>query len=279
MIQTSKIAFIGGGNMTRAIVGGLIAEMSEATRPAVVIAEPDSAKADALAADFGVQVTADNHQAVDGAGIVVMAVKPQVMQTVAQELASSITAEQLLVSIAAGIPGAVFSSWFAGHEQWVRAMPNTPALVNSGATGLFAPDCVSSEQRNDVESLLRSVGLAQWFADEGMLDAVTAVSGSGPAYVFYLMEAMMAEARALGLNDADARVFTLETVYGAAKLALSAADDPATLRARVSSPGGTTEQAIATLDQRGVSDAVRAAMQAAFKRSQELAEQAGQNKT
>jgi len=274
MIRANKIAFIGGGNMTRAIVGGLMAEMPADLRPEVVVAEPNQQAALALETDLGVTVVADNHQAITGAGIVVMAVKPQIMREVAEDLAGSIQPEQLLVSIAAGIPGSAFSRWLNQHKNWVRAMPNTPSLVNSGATGLYAPANVSEQDKNDVEALLRSVGLTQWFDDENLLDVVTAVSGSGPAYVFYLMEAMMAKATALGMDEADARVFTLETVYGAAKLALGSSDDPAILRARVSSPGGTTEKAIATLDQAEVAKAVGQAMQAAYERSRALAKQA-----
>ncbi|QGT79160.1 pyrroline-5-carboxylate reductase [Guyparkeria halophila] len=270
-MNASRIAFIGGGNMAAALIGGMLKDAPADARPSIVVAEPDADRRRGLADQLGVEVTEDNHAAIDGAQLVVLAVKPQVMQAVAEDLAPHLAAGQLVVSIAAGIPVAALARWLNGHAAIVRAMPNTPSMVGCGATGLFAAEAVSREQHSDAESLMRAVGVVQWLDDESQIDEVTALSGSGPAYVFYLMESMQAAAEGMGMAPDVARLLTLETVFGAAKLALAADDSPAELRRRVSSPGGTTERAIAALDEAGVRDAFARAIRASRDRSRELA--------
>lgn len=267
MNDKPQIAFIGGGNMARALVGGLIRNDHPAER--LCIADPH-AEARAQLEGLGVCTLADNLQAIELAQIVVLAVKPQVLGPVARELAPALRPDQLVISIAAGVRVATLRRWLSGHERIVRAMPNTPALVQAGATGLFAPDEVSSAERALAESILRAVGATVWVTQEGLIDAVTALSGSGPAYVFLVMEAMQAAAEQLGLDAATARFLTLETVLGAARLALESQDDPAVLRARVTSPGGTTERGIAALEAAGLRQAFADALKAAFERADEL---------
>ena len=270
-MNASRIAFIGGGNMAAALIGGMVKDAPEGARPSIVVADPNEDRRQSLRDQLGVEVTGDNHAAIDGAQLVVLAVKPQVMQSVAEELAPSLAAGQLVVSIAAGIPVAALQRWLGGHAAVVRAMPNTPSMVGCGATGLFAAEAVSREQQSDAESLMRAVGVVQWLDDEAQIDEVTALSGSGPAYAFYLMESMQAAAEELGMAPEVARLLTLETVYGAAKLALAADEPPAELRRRVSSPGGTTERAIAQLEESGVREAFARAIRASRDRSRELA--------
>ncbi|MFW5954501.1 MAG: pyrroline-5-carboxylate reductase [Guyparkeria sp.] len=275
-MNASRIAFIGGGNMAAALIGGMLQNAPADARPSIVVSEPDEERRQGLAERLDVETTADNAMALAGAQLVVLAVKPQKMRAVAEELASNVAPGQLVVSIAAGIPVAALQGWLGGHQAVVRAMPNTPSMVGCGATGLFAAGAVSDEQRSDAESLMRAVGVVQWLDEESQIDEVTALSGSGPAYVFYLMESMQAAAEDLGMAPAVARLLTLETVYGAAKLALAADESPAELRRRVSSPGGTTERAIRELDDSGVREAFGRAVRASRDRSRELAAQVGE---
>lgn len=276
-MNASRIAFIGGGNMAAALIGGMLKDAREGARPSIVVADPDLDRRQALVDQLAVEATDDNHVAISDAQLVVLAVKPQVMQSVAADLAPQLVADQLVVSIAAGIPVAALQRWLGGHAAVVRAMPNTPSMVGCGATGLFAVKAVSREQRSDAESLMRAVGVVQWVDTESQIDEITALSGSGPAYVFYLMESMQAAAEELGMAPEVARLLTLETVYGAAKLALTASEPPAELRRRVSSPGGTTERAIAELDASGVREAFVRAVRASRDRSRELAAAVGEN--
>ncbi len=250
-MNASRIAFIGGGNMAAALIGGMLKDSPADARPSIVVADPDADRRRGLAERLDVEVTEDNHAAIDGAQLVVLAVKPQVMQDVAADLAPHLAAGQLVVSIAAGIPVAALARWLDGHAAIVRAMPNTPSMI-------------------------RAVGGVQWVDDESQSDEVTALSGSGPAYVFYLMESMQAAAEEMGMAPEVARLLTLETVFGAAKLALAADDSPAELRRRVSSPGGTTERAIAALDEAGVREAFARAIRASRDRSRELAADVGE---
>lgn len=274
-MNASRIAFIGGGNMAAALIGGMLKDAPADVRPSIVVADPDAERRRALGEQLGVETAEDNHAAIDGAQLVVLAVKPQVMQRVAEDLAPYLAPGQLVVSIAAGIPVAALARWLDGHAALVRAMPNTPSMVGCGATGLFAAEAVSREQHSDAESLMRAVGVVQWLDTESQIDEVTALSGSGPAYVFYLMESMQAAAEEMGMAPDVARLLTLETVFGAAKLALAADDSPADLRRRVSSPGGTTERAIAALDESGVREAFARAIRASRDRSRELAADVG----
>jgi pyrroline-5-carboxylate reductase len=273
MIETT-LAFIGGGNMTGSLVGGLIADGWEPAR--IHVADPDPQQTERLARRFSVVTTADNQAAVNHADAVVLAVKPQVIRTIAGELAPLIGQRRpLIVSIAAGIRETSLRDWLGKDTAIVRAMPNTPALVQSGATALYANPAVSEQQRNLAESILRAVGLVIWVDDEAMMDTVTALSGSGPAYFFLLMEALTSAGSRMGLPEDTARLLTLQTAFGAAKMALESADDAAQLRRRVTSPGGTTERAIGDFRKNNFEGIVLQAMQAAAERSRELATEFG----
>ncbi len=256
--------------MATSLIGGLIADGCAAQN--IWVSDPDADKLAELAARFLVNITHSNQQAVGQAQVVIFAVKPQVLRVVAQELAASVQQNKpLVISIAAGIREPNISAWLGGTAAVVRAMPNTPALVQSGATALYANALVSSAQRNLAESILRAVGLVLWLDDEAQMDAVTALSGSGPAYFFLVMEVMENAAVKLGLTHDDARLLTLQTAFGAAKMALESAEHSATLRARVTSPGGTTEQAVKVLLEGGIQGMFDTALRAAHARSEELA--------
>lgn len=263
------IAFIGGGNMARSLVGGLVARGVPAS--SIRVAEPVEALRASLHADFGVGGFADAAEAVDGAAIWVFAVKPQVMRDVCEALAPlARTAKPLAVSIAAGITSAQLERWLGGGVAVVRAMPNTPALLGAGVTGLFANGRVDAAGREVSEALLSSAGRTVWIEDEATMDAVTAVSGSGPAYVFLLAEAMQAAAEAEGLPADAARVLTLQTILGAARMLTEGDAPPAELRRRVTSPGGTTQAAIETFEAGGFRALVAQAIHAATERGRQL---------
>ncbi|MDD2892874.1 MAG: pyrroline-5-carboxylate reductase [Halothiobacillaceae bacterium] len=266
--MNSFISFIGGGNMARALASGLLRNAHPAER--LCISDPNTETREHFSAS-GVCVLSDNTQALKQADIIVLAVKPQALATVAHDLAASLRPEQLVISIAAGVRIDTLRRWLGGHSRIVRAMPNTPALVQAGATGLYAPDHVSADERALAESLLRAVGVCVWVESEALLDSVTALSGSGPAYAFLVMEAMQAAGEKLGLDSATARLLTLETIFGAARLALESNEEPSVLRARVTSPGGTTERGIAALEQAGLVAAFEHALEAARSRAEELA--------
>ncbi len=272
-MQEQTIAFIGGGNMARSLIGGLIASDFPAGR--IVVSDIDERQLESLAERFDVQTLVDNHEAVRRADVVVLAVKPQVLKGVAEQLAPEITADKLVVSIAAGVRLSDLASWLDGHGATVRAMPNTPSLVGSGVTGLLAAEGVSEEQRSTAESILRAVGATLWLEQESQMDALTAVSGSGPAYFFLVMEALEEAAMEQGLDAAAARLLVLETAFGAAKMALEVDEEPAELRARVTSPGGTTERGLAALEDAGLREAFGRAVEAARHRSAELADLLG----
>ncbi len=270
------IAFMGGGNMARSLIGGLITGGHPAD--CIRVADPDAGQREFLRSHFGVQTGADNLELAARAKVIVLAVKPQILQTVAQQLAAVIQSSQpLLISIAAGVREPDVRRWLGGGPlAVVRAMPNTPALVGSAASALFANEFVSEHQRQQAESLLRAVGVTVWVKDESLLDAVTALSGSGPAYFFLLMEALEQVGVRLGLNADTARLLTLQTAFGAAKMALESAESPATLRARVTSPGGTTERALAVLQEGGLEPLVAQALEAACQRAGELGDLLGE---
>ena len=274
MTQAS-IGFIGGGNMARSLIGGLISDRYPAAL--ITVSEPDAGTRDTLARDFGIEVVDDNAQLVANNDVVVLAVKPQVMKEVAEAIADSVQARRpLLVSIAAGIRAPDLERWLGGGCAIVRTMPNTPALVGSGATGMYANAQVSAGQRGLAESLMRAVGLTLWVDDEDQMDAVTALSGSGPAYFFLILEVLQAAGQKLGLAQDSARLLAVQTAYGAAKMALESPEDAATLRRRVTSPGGTTEQAIKVLEEGGIHDLFEQALAAANRRSVELADMFGE---
>ncbi|HXV12092.1 MAG TPA: pyrroline-5-carboxylate reductase [Burkholderiales bacterium] len=270
-----KITFIGGGNMASAMVGGLLKKGWKPGAITVVeIAAPARAQ---LESRLKVKaVPAIDAAAVDAACIV-LAVKPQQMRTVALELAPLLR-EQLVVTIAAGIRVADLSRWLGGYSRIVRVMPNTPALVLAGVSGLCAGPNVRAEDRRAAERILGAVGATVWVEREDELDAVTAVSGSGPAYVFYFIEALEQAALALGLREDAARKLALETFAGAVRLALEAGEPPAELRARVTSKGGTTERALQALDADGVKSVIARAVRAAAERSRELGDELGKDR-
>lgn len=269
-----NLSFIGGGNMARSLIGGLIADGWPVDR--LRVADPNPEQHTALASRFGIVTETDNHAAVQSADVVLLAVKPQVMQEAAQTIAAAVQARRpLVISIAAGIRATDLDRWLGGNCAIVRCMPNTPALVQSGATGLFANARVIAAQRNLAETILRAVGLTLWLDDEAQMDAVTALSGSGPAYFFLIMEALQAAGVQLGLPVETARLLTLQTAFGAAKMALESAEDAGTLRQRVTSPGGTTERALKIMEEGQLRELMQKALTAARDRSRELADQLG----
>ncbi len=268
------ILFIGGGNMAASLIGGLLADGAAAARLRVV--EPLPERRQWLTGQFKVAATAEAPTTLGQQQVVVLAVKPQVMAQAARALAPAVQAGRpLVISIAAGIRCADLDRWLGGEVALVRSMPNTPALIRCGASALYATGEVSADQRSAAEQILRAVGLTLWVDDEALLDAVTALSGSGPAYFFLFMEALQHAGTALGLTPEAARLLTLQTALGAARMALESSDPPETLRARVTSKGGTTEQALQSLLASDLPGAVHKAVVAAAQRSRELAEQFG----
>jgi len=268
-MSTPILAFIGGGNMARSLIGGLVARGHAAD--AIRVAEPVAELRDALQRDFGVRVYAHAAEATDGASVWLLAVKPQVMRGVCEALATQAQAQRpLALSIAAGIGAAQLQRWLGGRAAVVRAMPNTPALLGAGITGLYANDAADAAQRAQAAELLSAVGPTVWIDDEAQMDAVTAVSGSGPAYVFLLAEAMQAAGEAQGLPADTARALVRQTLLGASMM-LTGSDDPAhVLRARVTSPGGTTQAAVETFEAGGFRALVDRAIDAATRRGREL---------
>lgn len=272
-MNTTRIAFIGAGNMAASLIGGLRAKGLEAAQ--IRASDPGAETRAKVAAEHGIQVFADNAEAIDGVDVIVLAVKPQAMKAVCEALRPSLQPQQLVVSIAAGITCASINNWL-GEQPIVRCMPNTPALLRQGVSGLYANARVSAEQRRQAEELLSAVGIALWLEQEQQLDAVTAVSGSGPAYFFLLIEAMTAAGEKLGLPRETAAQLTLQTALGAAHMAVSSDVDAAELRRRVTSPAGTTEAAIKSFQAGGFEALVEKALGAAAHRSAEMAEQLGQ---
>jgi pyrroline-5-carboxylate reductase len=272
-MTTPRIAFIGAGNMAASLIGGLRAQGVEAS--AIRASDHGAEQRAKISADFGIASFASNAEAIEGADLIVLAVKPQVMKEVCLELAPHLGDQQLLVSIAAGIGCASLENWL-GPRALVRCMPNTPALLRQGVSGLYANARVSAEQRQQAEQLLSAVGLALWLEQESLIDAVTAVSGSGPAYFFLLMEAMTAAGEQLGLPREIAAQLSAHTALGAARMATESDVEASELRRRVTSPNGTTEAAIKTFQAGGFEALVQQALDAAANRSAELAVQLGQ---
>ena len=270
-----RIGFIGGGNMARSLIGGLVAA---GTPPDIVKAsDPEKTIRASLASDFGIETTGDNAEILEASDVLVLAVKPQVIEKVLTPLSSSFDAHKpLVISVAAGIPIASIEKWANTDLAVIRVMPNTPALIGAGAAGLFANPRTSVEQRAAAESIIQSVGTSIWVGDETLIDTVTAVSGSGPAYFFYLMEAIIEAGVAGGLEPSAARALVLQTALGASRLALSSDEPPAELRRRVTSPGGTTEAAISSLTEDQCSGSIIRAVDAARLRSIELARSLGE---
>lgn len=255
--------------MARSLLAGLIASGHPAEL--LWVSDVNSDTLSALSVQFNVNTTHDNQALIHAVDVLVLAVKPQIMEGVARLIAPILAQRQLLViSIAAGISQTSLSQWLGAETPIVRCMPNTPALVMTGATALFPNQHVNAGQRDLAETIMRAVGVALWVGDEGQLDAVTAVSGSGPAYFFLLMEAMERTALSLGLPSETARLLVLQTALGSAKIAMEAPNSPAQLRQQVTSPGGTTEQAILAFQQGGFAELVEKALHAARDRSIEL---------
>ena len=260
--------------MANAIIGGLLAS---GRKPAeVVVVEVDAQARARMAMTYGVGVQDAIGPDIDAADVIVLAVKPQGMRQVAQALAPRAPGA-LFLSIAAGIRIADLARWLGGRDRIVRAMPNTPALVHAGVTGLHAGPGADDADRATAEELMRAVGATLWFGEESHLDAVTAVSGSGPAYVLYAIEALEEAARDLGLADAASRSLALWTFVGAAKLAIERQEDPKVLRAQVTSKGGTTERALEVMEERGIKRHFIEAVKAAAGRSRELGDALGKD--
>ncbi|MGK2913368.1 MAG: pyrroline-5-carboxylate reductase [Porticoccaceae bacterium] len=263
------LAFVGGGNMATSLIGGLIEKGYPAAR--ITACDPVADCREQLASRFGIVATDDNRHAVATAEVVILAVKPQVMKAVATALRPALGHNPLVISIAAGIPVASLQGWLGAGIPIVRCMPNTPALVQTGASGLFATARVSAAQRQQTEAILSAVGICLWVPREADIDAVTALSGSGPAYFFLVIEAMEQAGVRLGLSPAVARSLTLQTALGAARMALASDVDSAELRRRVTSPGGTTERAIDVFLAGGLPELFDAAMIAARDRAHDMA--------
>ncbi|MDZ4202891.1 MAG: pyrroline-5-carboxylate reductase [Gallionella sp.] len=266
-----NICFIGGGNMANALIGGMLGKGFNAARVSVVEIDPQSRAR--LQAQFGVRAVEGVDDGVRGSDIIVLAVKPQQLREVAQQL-SALLDGQLLISIAAGIRAGDLARW-AGSGAVVRAMPNTPALIGSGMSGLYALPAVSEAQRAQAQDILAAVGETLWLEEEVMLDAVTAISGSGPAYVFYFIEALQKAGVELGLSGADARRLSLATFLGAGKLAAASEEEVSVLRARVTSKNGTTERALLSLTANRVDEHIVQAARAAADRAKEMGDELG----
>lgn len=273
-MDQKHIGFIGAGNMATALISGLLdgGYPSES----IWVSDIDQNKLNRLTQQFGLNAHLDNDEIVRNSEVLVLAVKPQVAQTVLTHIdPGSWRPNQIIISIAAGILESDIERWVGQKIALIRAMPNTPALIRSGATGLHANSEVQAEQKDIAESILRSVGLVVWLESESELDAVTAISGSGPAYFFLLMEAMEECARSLGLDSHTARVLIEQTAFGATKIALEVDQSPAELRQQVTSPGGTTQKALQTFEEGGFRTLVSKALSAAHSRSIEMSRELG----
>lgn len=269
------IAVIGAGNMGACLIGGLI---KHGHSPETLwAADPGQAKLDALRETFGIHISTDNHAAARAADVVIFAVKPNMFAAVVNELKDTLLQRKsLIISIVTGIRIDNIQAWLHKQASIVRAMPNTPALIGCGATALYANHQVSDSQRNIAESILRAVGITVWLSDENLLDAVTALSGSGPAYFFHMMESLQLAGEEMGLPRDIARLLTLQTAFGSARMALESGKALDDLRKQVTSPGGTTEKALSVLDEHRIHLLYKKAIQAAKLRSEELAQLLGE---
>ena len=266
-----KISFIGGGNMAKAIIGGL--KNNGFNTAEITVIELDAEKRVQLSKEFSVQTSAD-YLVVSNTDVIILAVKPQQLREVCS-LLLPILSTQLVISIAAGIRSQDISRWLDGYKSIVRVMPNTPAQIQAGVSALYADASLSQVQRDRAATIMMAVGNILWLDDEAKMDAVTAISGSGPAYVFYLIEALQDAAVGLGLKAEDARMLALQTFAGASLLAAQRNDDIQTLRAQVTSKGGTTEQGILALEAANIKSAIMTAAKAAAEKSVLLGDQLG----
>ncbi len=264
-----NICFIGGGNMAQALIGGLLSRGLPTTR--ITVSDPVEQSRHILE-EKNIQTTTDNVDAIKNADVVVLAVKPQVLATVLQPL-KGLLSDKLVISIIAGAEIQTISDLIGGSQRIVRVMPNTPALVQTGAHGIYASEAVNAQDRELTSQILAATGLTIWVDNEAQIDAVTAVSGSGPAYFFYLMESMIRAGKNLGLDEKVATALTLQTALGAAQMAITSSNSPTELRKNVTSPNGTTQAALEVFDRAQISQNIQAALAAAQKRSQELAQE------
>jgi pyrroline-5-carboxylate reductase len=267
-----KICFIGGGNMGSALIGGLLAKGQEAK--GINVVEPQAAVREQLERCFGVNTYVTCEAAAAEVDVIVLAVKPQYLCDAATLLAP-LLASQLVISIAAGIRIADLSRWLGDYRHLVRSMPNLPALIGEGISGLFALPEVTDAEKQRAESILATAGATLWVTDDALIDAITAVSGSGPAYVFYFMEALQQSAEMLGFSAEQAKRLTLATFRGASLLAAQSENPPAVLRAQVTSKAGTTEAALAKMEASDVKGVIMQAVDAAAARGRELGDQLG----
>jgi len=269
-----KIGFLGGGNMATALIGGLIAKGQDPRSIAVIEMAPVARER--LAAKYPIHLSTAPDAAIQAAEVLVLAVKPQDMQKAIASI-SGFSREKLIVSVAAGITLKSLSRWLDGHRKIVRCMPNTPGLIGAGITGLFAAAEVSADERQKAEGILRAVGEVVWLAEERLLDPVTAVSASGPAYVFWFIEQLAAAAVKLGIPPEDALKLAKQTVLGAARLASSSEKDPSQLRQDVTSKGGTTEAALKVFDEEKLAERFMRAVEAASRRGAEMGREFGKD--
>ena len=277
--QGLKIVFIGGGNMASALIAGLAGKLTAGSNIRVI--DPDPAALDSLRTRFGVDGAASIAAGLVGFDVIVLAVKPQSMREVAAQLLPQLDAclaeggQPLILSIAAGIRSIDLARWLGGYQAIVRCMPNTPALIGLGITGMVSAAAVSAQQKQAADAIMSAVGATLWLADEALIDPVTAVSGSGPAYVFYFIEAMQQAALEMGLSSEQGTQLALATFVGASQLAAQSTEPVALLRERVTSKGGTTHAALVSMEQSGVKEAIVAAVKAAAQRGKELGAQLG----
>lgn len=266
----NTIAMIGAGNMGASLLGGLITTGYAPQQ--LWIADPDTHKLASLQQQFHIHITTNNVEAIQSANVIILAVKPKCLPAVAHELVKTVQQQRpLIISVAAGVREASLNEWLGGTLAVVRCMPNTPALIGCAASVLYASKEVSFEQRHLAESIIRSVGTVTWLEDENLMDAVTALSGCGPAYFFLVIESLQQAAEKLGLPAEIARLLSLQTAYGATRMALESDKPAAVLRQQVMSPGGATEQAIQVLEEKNIRKIFAEALEAAKKRSEELA--------
>ena len=275
----NQIAFIGGGNMASAIIAGLLTQSLEANKalessPSILVIDKNQETLSLLSAKYGVVSSQKIDAALEQAAVIVLAVKPQQLKEVATQLKPDCK-EQVIVSIAAGIRASDISRWLGGYDKIVRCMPNTPAMIGRGVSGLFALPGVSVAQRAMAQDLMRAVGDTVWLDDEAQMDAVTAVSGSGPAYVFYFIEALQQAGMELGLSEAQAKTLALATFSGASQLAAQSVEPIQSLRERVTSKGGTTFAALISMNESAISTAIIRAVKAAAQRGKELGDEFG----
>jgi len=269
-----RIAFIGGGHMTTALVGGLLRHGTAVD--SLRVADPVPSQLERLAYEFGVRGSTDNREVVADADLLVLAVKPQDMAQAARDIASEITGRRrLVVSVAAGIRLADLARWLGDGVPMVRAMPNRPALIGAGITALYAGAGINADDRGAVERLMSAAGETVWLDQESQMDAATAISGSGPAYFFLLIEALEAAGMAIGLPHETSRRLAAATARGAGRMAAESGLEPATLREQVTSKGGTTAAALEVMEVGGLRGIVKSAVEAAARRSVELADQSG----